>query len=205
MYVAAPDGAMEVLSQQLLQCKKNMATQRKRIARDRKRHQKLLDDALAMYVVTDTDMAAPSEYMERYGTVQEPNLQKTLEQLFLTKPMDQLILIREAEGKLVGNVSPQAQQFFKEWKLATWIRHMNDSAATAPDYTSISTHLGWSTRKTGADPGPVCSQTPGRRKWMQRWRIRWNGKIARVRTQAGGSAAKLSEKAASQIQKKQDD
>ena len=205
MYVAAPDGAMEVLSQQLLQCKKNMATQRKRIARDRKRQQKLLDDALAMYVVTDTDMAAPSEYMERYGTVQEPNLQKTLEQLFLTKPMDQLILIREAEGKLVGNVSPQAQQFFKEWKLATWIRHMNDSAATAPDYTSISTHLGWSTRKTGADPGPVCSQTPGRRKWMQRWRIRWNGKIARVRTQAGGSAAKLSEKAASQHQKKRDD
>ena len=98
MYVAAPDGAMEVLSQQLVQCKKDQATQRKRIARDQSRHRKLLEDALAMYVVTDNEMAAPSEYMDRYGTVQEPNLQKTLEQLFLTKPMDQLILIREAEG-----------------------------------------------------------------------------------------------------------
>ena len=108
---------MEVLSQQLLQCKKNMATQRKRIARDRKRHQKLLDDALAMYVVTDTDMAAPSEYMERYGTVQEPNLQKTFEQVFLTKLIDQLIFTREAQGILVGNVSPQAQHLFKEWNV----------------------------------------------------------------------------------------
>ena len=202
VYVACLVGAMEVLSQQLVQCKKDQATQRKRIARDQSRHHKLLEDALAMYVVTDNDMAAPSEYMDRYGTLQEPSLQKTLELLFLTKPMDQLILIREAEGKLVGNVSVQAQKFFKEWKLATWIRHMNDSAATAPDYTSISTHLGWSTPKTGADPGPVCSQTSGRRKWMQRWRIRWNGKIGRAPTQAGGSAAKLSEKAAPQISKK---
>ena len=195
-------GAMEVLSRQLVQCKKNQDTQRKRIARDKSRHHKLLEDALAMYVVTDNDMAAPSEYMNRYGKLQQPNLQKTLEELFLTKPMEQLILLREEEGKLVGNVSVQAQKFFKEWKLATWIRYVNDSAATAPDYTSISTHLGWSTQKTGADPGPVCSQTPGRRKWMQRWRIRWNGKIARVPTQAGGSAAKLSEKAAPQISKR---
>ena len=29
---------------------------------------------------------------------------------------------------------------------------MNDSAATAPDHTSISTHLGWSTPKTNTDP-----------------------------------------------------
>ena len=177
MYVACLVGAMEVLSQQRVQCKKDQATQRKRIARDQSRHHKLLEDALAMYVVTDNDMAAPPEYMDRYGTLQEPSLQKTLELLFLTKPMDQLILIREAEGKLVGNVSVQAQKFFKEWKLATWIRHMNDSAAIAPYYTSISIHLGWSTPETGADPGPVCSQTSGRRKWMQRWRIRWNGKI----------------------------
>ena len=191
-----------MLSRQLVQCKKNQDTQRKRIARDKSRHHKLLEDALAMYVVTDNDMAAPSEYMNRYGKLQQPNLQKTLEELFLTKPMEQLILLREEEGKLVGNVSVQAQKFFKEWKLATWIRYVNDSAATAPDYTSISTHLGWSTQKTGADPGPVCSQTPGRRKWMQRWRIRWNGKIARVPTQAGGSAAKLSEKAAPQISKR---
>ena len=193
---------MEVLSRQLVQCKKNQDTQRKRIARDKSRHHKLLEDALAMYVVTDNDMAAPSEYMNRYGKLQQPNLQKTLEELFLTKPMEQLILLREEEGKLVGNVSVQAQKFFKEWKLATWIRYVNDSAATAPDYTSISTHLGWSTQKTGADPGPVCSQTPGRRKWMQRWRIRWNGKIARLPTQAGGSAAKLSEKAAPQMSKR---
>ena len=191
-----------MLSRQLVQCKKNQDTQRKRIARDKSRHHKLLEDALAMYVVTDNDMAAPSEYMNRYGKLQQPNLQKTLEELFLTKPMEQLILLREEEGKLVGNVTVQAQKFFKEWKLATWIRYVNDSAATAPDYTSISTHLGWSTQKTGADPGPVCSQTPGRRKWMQRWRIRWNGKIARVPTQAGGSAAKLSEKAAPQISKR---
>ena len=172
---------MEVLSQQLVQCKKYLATQRKRIARDQSWHHRLLDDAFAMYMVTGNDMAAPSDYMDRYGTVQEPNLQKTLEQLFLTKPMDQSVLIREAEGKLVGNVSAQAQKFLKEWKLATWMGHMNDSAATAPDNTSGCTHLGWSTPQTGADPGPVCSQTSGRRKWMQRWRIRWNGKIGGVR------------------------
>ena len=155
-----------------------------------------------MYVVTGNEMAAPSEYMGRYGTRTETNLQKTLEDFFLTKPLDQLIGIREVDGKLVGNVSAQAQAFFKGWKLATWIRLMNDSAATAPDYSSISTHLGWSTPQSGAYPGQVSSQTSGRRKWMQRWRIRWNGKIGRVRTQAGGSAGQLSEKAAPQIAKK---
>ena len=168
---------MEVLSQQFVECKKNLNTQRKRIARDRSRHNRLLEDAFAMYVVTGNEMAAPSEYMGRYGTRTETNLQKTLEDFFLTKPLDQLIGIREVDGKLVGNVSAQAQAFFKGWKLATWIRLMNDSASTAPDYSSISTHLGWSTPQSGAYPGQVSSQTSGRRKWMQRWRIRWNGKI----------------------------
>ena len=82
-----------------------------------KRHHRLHDDGFVTYVVTDNDMAAPSEYVDRYGSEQEPNLQKTFEQLFLTKPMDQLIFIREAEGILVGNVSPQAQQLFKEWNV----------------------------------------------------------------------------------------
>lgn len=105
---------MEVLSQQLVECKKNLKTQRKRIARDQSRHNRLLEDAFAMYVVTGNEMVAPSEYMGRYGTRSEANLQKTLEDFLLTKPMDQLILIREVDGRLVGNVSAQAQTFLKD-------------------------------------------------------------------------------------------
>ena len=80
-----------------------------------KRHHRLHDDGFVTYVVTDNDMAAPSEYVDRYGSEQEPNLQKTFEQVFLTKLIDQLIFTREAQGILVGYVSPQAQHLFKEW------------------------------------------------------------------------------------------
>ena len=178
---------------QILRSEKNRLKQQ--VLRDQRATDRLLQEAFVLYVLTGCAMDAPTEFMKRYASTFSGDLRTDLEKQLLQKPVEELAKFDCTDGNIRPAVSQTAQIFFKEWQLAQWVSQVNEHAATAPGYSDIAAHKG------SLDPHLLHSHEHGVantgtvRKWIGRWRRKWNGKLGRVRTQCGGDVEKVSGKA----------
>ena len=140
-------------------------------------------------------MEAPAALMARFGSMPAPELRRHLEDQFLEKTVEELVKYECTEGHIQPPVMTRTAVFFHEWKVARWVRNINEEVGTAPGYDEIerlNEDLGGNVRAT-QDKGPVQQQATKKR--LSRWRRRWLGKLGRVHTQGGGSVDCVSGKA----------
>ena len=189
---------MEAALQDVKHELRQLTSKQKQARQAAKNHQakqrRMLQDAFALYVLTDCGLDAPLALMDELHSVPHEEVRAHLERLYLDTPVEELAQYCCVSGRIVPKVKARTEKFFKEWNLKRWVNKINDDIGTTPSFSNIADCLevGASSHDTTESHGDP--KAGGAKKWIQRWRRKWKGSISRVKTQLGGDVTKLSAK-----------
>ena len=156
---------------------------------------KALEEAFVLYVLTDCNLSAPLAWMSRSGRVPHAEVRAYVEQQYLEKPVEELAQYSCANGRIQPKVRTVVEKFFKEWKLAEWVNNVNIDIGTTPSFSNIADELRAGAARDEREEPEDARRPHSTKKWIQRWRRKWEARIGRVPTQLGADITTLSAQA----------
>jgi hypothetical protein len=153
---------------------------------------KLRNEVLLMYWLAACNAEAAVKHLEAAGRqrhwprASEEFLTEMIENCFLHADVDELAALGDESAPSDAAAMRTACRCVADWRVAVWVRLMNEEKGVAPSTGRV-------LARTGAERARFAVaeqfQSLGSaadvrgRKWAHRWRLRWGGRIGKLRIQ----------------------
>ena len=151
------------------------------------------DVAFTVYTLRDCNALVVLKYFEQHNCDCQDVLREALELRFLDANMDALAKIGAGEGQWL-QCHQLATQWLVEFDLAEWVNKMNAEVGMAPasedvyhKYVSLLQNVGLSVHHAEG--------TTSWKKWVTRWKRKWNARHGILTTHVADSTTDLRDKA----------
>jgi hypothetical protein len=151
-------------------------------------------------IMQDGQFDAALRYCDQEGLDMSES-RKRLEQELLDGNLEDMVARLHPRTQGEKSLLARAEQFCAEYQLATWVEARNEGEGVAPAYEHVFSHM------KQAQPVTVVAGSRSRQikhrsqiQWVRRFRHRWNGKHASIKSQRGHNEEELRKQAESSKQ-----
>ena len=159
-----------------------------------------LDTAITIMVLQNGQIDAALRYCEQLG-LDVPESRKRLEQHLLEGNMEDMVARLHPRTHLEKQMLARAERFWAQYQLATWVEARNEGEGVAPAYEHVFA------RMKDLQPAKAAAASSGEHvrhrskiQWVRRFRHRWKGQHASIKSQRGHTEEELRKQAESRRQ-----
>ena len=134
----------------------------------------------------------------RWPQKSEDELGLIVEQVFSAVDPDDIAALTDTAAPSKPAALRAAMKWVQEWGLVAWTRRLNEDKGVAPSTQAVLEKAEEIRARLpeAARPAPQGTSSEARsRMWLRRWRLRWGGKLARIRLREELSQQDMAEKA----------
>ena len=150
----------------------------------------LLTTTLMIYALADCTTAPASRYLmiaarrRRWPEKEEEEVARMVEEYFLAAQPEQLAALLDPDTTSDKNALKEAVGFVEQWRLQVEVSGLNYKQGVAPSTDAVLKRYEKNVAELSPDVRPPLrgtSDDAAARMWARRWRIRWGGKLGKIK------------------------